>query len=222
GTSWRATARRGGVLQVTERHPERATDVVLFVDAFSETGAAEDSTLEMTVRAAATLARRYLGGRDRLGLVGFGGVLRWLEPGIGPRQLYRVGGALLHTRRTLSPARTGGHANPPRTPPPRPPVLAASPPPARPANWALAGRASPGCRGRVQGGRPRPLLGGAGAGGRPRPPPLAAAARGAARRALPHGRGHRLLVPRRAAGDGAPGGDRTTALGPHRLRRATG
>jgi uncharacterized protein (DUF58 family) len=144
GINWRATARRGGALQVTERHPERATDIVLFVDAFSEAGAAEDSTLEMTVRAAATLARRYLGGRDRLGLVGFGGVLRWLEPGIGPRQLYRIVDALLDTRLTLSQAWTGVEAIPRRTLPPRSLVLALSPLLDRRTTWALADLAARG------------------------------------------------------------------------------
>ena len=159
GINWRATARRGGVLQVTERHPERATDVVLFVDAFSETGAAEDSTLEMTVRAAATLARRYLGGRDRLGLVGFGGVLRWLEPGIGPRQLYRIVDALLDTRLTLSQAWTGVDAIPARTLPPRSLVLALSPLLDRRTTWALADLAARGFDVAIIEVAPEPFLG---------------------------------------------------------------
>ena len=41
------------------------------------------STLDDAIRAAAALATRYLERRDRVGLVSFGGVLRWLRPGWG-------------------------------------------------------------------------------------------------------------------------------------------
>jgi uncharacterized protein (DUF58 family) len=74
--NWRASARRVGLV-VNERHPERNTDVVLFVDSFSDLQGATRSTLDDAVRAAATLATRYLDRRDRVGLVAFGGVLRW-------------------------------------------------------------------------------------------------------------------------------------------------
>ena len=49
------------------------------------------------MRAAATLAGRYLERRDRVGLVTFGGILRWLEPGGGLVQRYRLIDALLET-----------------------------------------------------------------------------------------------------------------------------
>ena len=82
--NWRASARRGELI-VNERHPDRNADVVLFLDSFAEarSGRRGDGTLERAVRAAATLAGRYLERRDRVGLVTFGGVLRWLEPGGG-------------------------------------------------------------------------------------------------------------------------------------------
>ena len=78
---WRASARRGELI-VNERHPDRNADVVLFLDSFAEARSDEeaDGTLELAVRAAATLAGRYLERRDRVGLVTFGGILRWLEP----------------------------------------------------------------------------------------------------------------------------------------------
>ena len=94
--NWRASARRQGLV-VNERHPERNTDVVLFVDSFAECAEPTGSVLEDAVRAAATLATRYLERRDRVGLVGFGGVLRWLQPGMGTTQRYRLVETLLET-----------------------------------------------------------------------------------------------------------------------------
>ena len=87
--NWRASARRQ-TLVVNERHPERNTDVVLFLDSFVDVRGADRGVLEEAVRAAAALATRYLERRDRVGLVGFGGVLRWLRPGMGMTQRYRL------------------------------------------------------------------------------------------------------------------------------------
>jgi uncharacterized protein (DUF58 family) len=94
--NWRASARRQGLV-VNERHPERNTDVVLFVDSFTDVRGDGRSALEEAVRAAASLATRYLERRDRVGLVGFGGVLRWLQPGMGTTQRYRLIETMLET-----------------------------------------------------------------------------------------------------------------------------
>jgi uncharacterized protein (DUF58 family) len=99
--NWRASARRD-TLVVNERHPERNTDVVLFVDSFLDVRAPGPlkhgrSTLDDAVRATATLAGLYLGRRDRVGLVTFGGMLRWIQPGMGPIQRYRLIETLLET-----------------------------------------------------------------------------------------------------------------------------
>ncbi|MEX0850335.1 MAG: DUF58 domain-containing protein [Gaiellaceae bacterium] len=94
--NWRASARKGSLI-VNERHPERNTDVVLFVDSFADVRREGRSTLDDAVRAAATLTTRYLDRRDRVGLVAFGGVLRWLRPGMGPSQRYRLIETLLET-----------------------------------------------------------------------------------------------------------------------------
>jgi len=94
--NWRASARRQGLV-VNERHPERNTDVVVFVDSFTDVRGAGRSALEEAVRAAASLATRYLERRDRVGLVGFGGVLRWLQPGMGTTQRYRLIETMLET-----------------------------------------------------------------------------------------------------------------------------
>ena len=94
--NWRASARRQGLV-VNERHPERNTDVVLFLDSFADVRRDESSVLEEAVRAAASLATRYLERRDRVGLVGFGGVLRWLQPGLGTTQRYRLIETMIET-----------------------------------------------------------------------------------------------------------------------------
>jgi uncharacterized protein (DUF58 family) len=94
--NWRASARRQGLV-VNERHPERNTDVVLFVDSFADVRDGDRSVLDDAVRAAASLATKYLEHRDRVGLVGFGGVLRWLQPGMGTTQRYRLVETLLET-----------------------------------------------------------------------------------------------------------------------------
>ena len=124
--NWRASARRGE-LWVNEQHPERNVDVVLFVDSFAEVRHGAASTLDQAVRAAATLADRYTRRRDRVGLVSFGGYLRWLEPGGGLVQLYRIVDALLDTEITLSHAWKAIDHVPARTLPPQALVVALTP-----------------------------------------------------------------------------------------------
>jgi len=80
--NWRASARRGD-LWVNEQHPERNADVVIFLDSFAEARRGAHGTIEPAVRAASALTGRYLRRRDRVGLVSFGGTLRWLVPGFG-------------------------------------------------------------------------------------------------------------------------------------------
>jgi uncharacterized protein (DUF58 family) len=126
GINWRASARRGS-LYVNERHPERNTDVILFLDSFTEARSAAGSTLDLTVRAAAALASRYLHRKDRVGLVSFGGVLRWLLPGTGLTQLYQIVDSLLDTEIVLSYAWKDLDVIPSRTLPPKALVIALSP-----------------------------------------------------------------------------------------------
>jgi uncharacterized protein (DUF58 family) len=118
--NWRVAARGGG-LWVNERHPERNSDVVVFLDTFS------DALLGRAVPAAATLVAAYGGERDRVGLVDFGGSLRWVQPGSGLGHLYRVTEALIDTRVYVSYAWRGIGAVPTRTLPTKALVLAISP-----------------------------------------------------------------------------------------------
>jgi uncharacterized protein (DUF58 family) len=124
--NWRASARRGELV-VNEHHPERNTDVILFLDSFTEAREAAGGTLELAVRAAATLAGRYLDRKDRVGLVGFGGVLTWLLPASGVVQLYRIVDALVGTEIVLSYAWKDIDLIPPRTLPPKALVIALTP-----------------------------------------------------------------------------------------------
>ncbi len=124
--NWRASARRSE-LWVNETHPERNTDVILFLDSFTEASRGDRSTLDLAVRATASLAERYLARRDRVGLIGFGGVLRWLLPGMGRVQAYRIADALLDTEIVFSYAWKDVEVLPRRTLPPQALVIALSP-----------------------------------------------------------------------------------------------
>ena len=124
--NWRASARRHE-LWVNEHHPERNADVVIFLDAFAEARRGELTTLDPAVRAAASLVARYLAQKDRVGFVSFGGLLNWLLPSTGVRQLYRIVEAMLDTQIVLSYAWRGVDVIPPRTLPPHALVIALTP-----------------------------------------------------------------------------------------------
>ena len=95
--NWRASARRDAARR--QRAPPRAEHRRDPLPRQLRRGprAAARSTLDLAVRATATLASRYLERRDRVGLVTFGGILRWLTPGMGLTQRYRIVDALLET-----------------------------------------------------------------------------------------------------------------------------
>ena len=124
--NWRASARRDA-LWVNESHPERNTDVIVFVDSFAEARREGAGTLDFAVRATAAIADVYLKRRDRVGLISFGGMLRWLQPGMGTVQIYRIVDALLDTEVILSYYWTDIEVIPRRTLPPNALVIALSP-----------------------------------------------------------------------------------------------
>jgi uncharacterized protein (DUF58 family) len=125
--NWRATARRGELV-VNESHPERNTDVIVFLDTFTEAARSiSEGTLELAVRAAASLAAQYLERRDRVGLVSFGGILNWLVPGSGAVQRLRIVDALLNTEIVLNYAWKGVDLIPSRTLPPKALIVALTP-----------------------------------------------------------------------------------------------
>ena len=124
--NWRASARRDELI-VNLRHPERNADVVLFLDSFVDARRGDRSSLELAVRAAASIASRYLERRDRVGLVSFGGILRWLTPGMGLAHRYRIVDALLETEVVFNYAWKDVSVIPARTLPPQALVVAVTP-----------------------------------------------------------------------------------------------
>ena len=123
--NWRASARQEALV-VNERRPERNADLVIFLDSFSDAGGG-DGILARAVRAAMAVAEPHLRRRDRVGLVSFGGTLRWLEPGSGNLQRYRLVDALLETQAFFSYAWKDVNVIPPKTLPPRSLVVAITP-----------------------------------------------------------------------------------------------
>ena len=124
--NWRATARRGEPW-VNVTHPERNTDVVIFLDTFAEARTGASSTLDLAVEAAGALAAHYIRAKDRVGLVAFGGVLNWLTVASGVVQLYRVLDSLLDAEIFLSYAWKDIEVLPRRTLPPHALVIALTP-----------------------------------------------------------------------------------------------
>lgn len=92
--NWRASLRLGR-LHVTQRHLERNADVVLMLDTLAEVGAPPGTTLDESVRAAASLATAYLARKDRVGLITYGGVMSWVRPASGAAQYERLADGLL-------------------------------------------------------------------------------------------------------------------------------
>ncbi len=118
--NWRVTARRGDVW-VNRRHPDRNADVVILLDAFG------DGHLDDAVRAAAMLVAQYLRGRDRVGLVTYGGAMRWILPRGGERELHRLVDALIESHVFESDADKSIDVVPRRALPPKALVLALTP-----------------------------------------------------------------------------------------------
>ena len=82
--NWRASLRLNRLF-VTRYQQERNADVVLMLDTLSDAGGGPSSSLHAALRAAASLAAAYLARKDRVGLIEYGGVLRWVRraPGGG-------------------------------------------------------------------------------------------------------------------------------------------
>lgn len=124
--NWRVTTRRRE-LHVNLSHPERDTDVVLFLDTFSEVDLGDETSLDVIVRGASALADHHLRRNDRVGLLGFGGTLRWLTASMGRTHRYRVADFLLDMSATFSYAWKDIRLLPYGTLPPTAVVIALSP-----------------------------------------------------------------------------------------------
>jgi uncharacterized protein (DUF58 family) len=155
--NWRVTARRGD-LYVTEQRPERNAEVVLFLDTFVDRGPEGATTLDVAVRAAAGIAEHYLATQDRVGVVGFGGVLRWVYADSGRVQRYRILEHLLGMGSVATYAAKDVSVIPARSLPPRARVNALSPLLDSRATGTLADLAKRGYGLVVVDTSPRPLL----------------------------------------------------------------
>lgn len=95
--NWRVSARRDEPW-VIDRHPDRNEDVVVFVDSFADArGPDGRSTLASSLEIAAAIGSAHLARRDRVGYVGYGGLLQWLVPSAGQLARYRLVDAMVET-----------------------------------------------------------------------------------------------------------------------------
>jgi uncharacterized protein (DUF58 family) len=124
--NWRVSARSPD-LWVSQRHPDRATDVVLLLDSFVESGHDAPAVVGLAVEAAVAVAESHLGVTDQVGLVELGGLVRWVVPGTGALQLQRLVDALLATGLYASSANRDLALISPRALPPRSLVIGLSP-----------------------------------------------------------------------------------------------
>ena len=92
--------------------------VVILLDTLVSVGTERANTLDVAVRAAASLAAHYLYRKDRVGLINYGGVCTWVPPAVGQFQLYRLLDALLETRTHFSYLTKDIALIPPRVMPP--------------------------------------------------------------------------------------------------------
>ncbi len=92
--NWRVSARSPG-LWVSQRHPDQATDVILLLDSFVESGHDVHAVVGLAIEAAVALAESHLAVTDRVGLVDLGGLVRWVSPGTGQLQLQHLIDTLL-------------------------------------------------------------------------------------------------------------------------------
>lgn len=114
---WRTSLARQQ-LYVTDYYCERNADVVILLDTLVAVGTERANTLDVAVRAAASLAAHYLYHKDRVGLINYGGVCTWVPPAVGQMQLYRLLDALLETRTHFSYLTKDIALIPPRVMPP--------------------------------------------------------------------------------------------------------
>ena len=99
--NWPVTSRRGA-LHVNQLAAEQAAEIVVVIDATTDTGPPGESSLDRAVRGAAGIARAYTRAGDRVGVITLYGPLRWVAPGIGQRQFYRIVESVLDVRRLYS------------------------------------------------------------------------------------------------------------------------
>ena len=124
--NWQVSA-RSRELWVSQRHPDQATDVILLLDSFVESGHDVRTVVGLAIEGAVALAESHLSVTDRVGLVEVGGIVRWVTPGTGKLHLQRLVAALLSTRLLAHVADRDLHFTMSRALPPRSFVVALTP-----------------------------------------------------------------------------------------------
>jgi uncharacterized protein (DUF58 family) len=99
--NWQVTSRRGA-LYVNQFAAQHAAEIVAVIDTITDTGPAGESTLDRAVRGAAAIARTYTRAGDRVGVITLYGPMRWIAPGSGQRQFFRVAETVLDSRNVYS------------------------------------------------------------------------------------------------------------------------
>jgi uncharacterized protein (DUF58 family) len=124
--NWRASLRLPD-LYVNEYHQERNADVVLMLDTLATFGSPALNTLDLCVRAAASLAWAYVRRKDRVGLITYGGAFKWLKPGVGRAHFQTLLDHLLEVHVLFSYVARDLTLVPKRVLPPQALVIAISP-----------------------------------------------------------------------------------------------
>jgi uncharacterized protein (DUF58 family) len=114
---WRTSLARQQ-LYVNDYYCERNADIVLLLDTLAAYGSPTNNTLDIAVRAIASLAAHYLSHKDRVGLISYGGVCTWVPPALGQFQFYRILDTLLEARPHFSYLTKDITLIPPRVLPP--------------------------------------------------------------------------------------------------------
>jgi uncharacterized protein (DUF58 family) len=96
----RLSARHEGTLYVNEFEQERAVDVGLILDCRTDTNLFRGNSelLEHGTQAVASLAESFLSYGNRVGLLVYGGMRTWVQPGYGKIQQERILQALATVR----------------------------------------------------------------------------------------------------------------------------
>ena len=124
--NWTVSA-RSPELWVSERHGDRATDLVLLLDSFAGEGRDARHRFRMAVEATMTIAEHHIASADRVGLVELGGVVRWVDARPGRHHLHRLVDSLLTATQYVNAAEKDLRIIPPRALPPRSFIIALSP-----------------------------------------------------------------------------------------------
>jgi uncharacterized protein (DUF58 family) len=95
--NWLVTSRRGA-LHVNQFAAERAAEIIALIDATADAGPPGEFALDRAVRGAAGIARAYTRAGDRVGVITLYGPMRWVAPGIGQRQFFRIVESVLDAR----------------------------------------------------------------------------------------------------------------------------